>query len=183
MSQSPKLLLSPNQGPLSLQNYSSEYLPQKKVDEKNVHNNLNELNYTGQRSRQSSVESQPMNTEEVYRNLRKTTAEIQNYSFETKLDRDSISKDSGISQMCDPQVDLSLVTGLNGHMLIKKDDSCNGSKSQSATTTESNTPENTVRLDTIDANHKTLPSQKYVANFTITVTGELMFDGMQHNDL
>ncbi|XP_037035804.1 CLIP-associating protein isoform X3 [Bradysia coprophila] len=153
-SQSPKLLLSPNQGPLSLQNYSS------------------------QRSRQSSVESQPMNTEEVYRNLRKTTAEIQNYSFETKLDRDSNSKDSGISQMCDQQADhLSLVTGLNGHMLMKKDDSCNGSKSQSATTTESNTPENTVRLDTIDANHKTLTSQKYVANFVVSQTGELIFDG------
>lgn len=40
-----------------------------------------------------------MNTEEVYRNLRKTTAEIQNYSFESKLDRDTNSKDSGISQM------------------------------------------------------------------------------------
>lgn len=119
-----------------------------------------------------------MNTEEVYRNLRKTTAEIQNYSFETKLDRDSNSKDSGISQMCDQQADpFSLVAGLNGHMLNKKDDSCNGSKSQSATTTESNTPENTVRLDTIDANHKTLPSQKYVANFSITESGELMFDG------
>lgn len=122
-----------------------------------------------------------MNTEEVYRNLRKTTAEIQNYSFETKLDRDSNSKDSGISQMCDQQADH--LPGLNGHMFIKKDDSCNGSKSQSATTTESNTPENTVRLDTIDANHKTLPSQKYVANFTITGTGELVFDGtLQHND-
>ncbi|KAG4077272.1 hypothetical protein HA402_009901 [Bradysia odoriphaga] len=149
-SQSPKLLLSLNQGPLSLQNYSS------------------------QRSRQSSVESQPMNTEEVYRNLRKTTAEIQNYSFETKLDRDSNSKDSGISQMFDQQADhLSLVTGLNGHMLVKKDDSCNGSKPQSATTTESNT----VRSDTIDANHKTLTSQKYVANFVVSQTGELIFDG------
>jgi hypothetical protein len=30
---------------------------------------------------------------------------------------------------------------------IDKDDSINGSKTQSATTTESNTPENTVRLD------------------------------------
>lgn len=119
-----------------------------------------------------------MNTEEVYRNLRKTTAEIQNYSFETKLDRDSNSKDSGISQMCDQQADhLSLVSGLNGHMFNKKDDSCNGSKSQSATTTESNTPENTVRLDTIDANHRTVPSQKYVANFAISPSGELIFDG------
>lgn len=30
---------------------------------------------------------------------------------------------------------------------IDKDDSVNGSKTQSAATTESNTPENTVRLD------------------------------------
>ncbi|KAL1513059.1 hypothetical protein ABEB36_002537 [Hypothenemus hampei] len=42
--------------------------------------------------------------EEVYRSLRRTTAEIQNYSFETlgpKLDRDrdTTSQDSGISQM------------------------------------------------------------------------------------
>ncbi|CAH1986214.1 unnamed protein product [Acanthoscelides obtectus] len=39
--------------------------------------------------------------EEVYRNLRRTTAEIQNYSFEigSKLDRDTASQDSGISQM------------------------------------------------------------------------------------
>lgn len=125
-----------------------------------------------------------MNTEEVYRNLRKTTAEIQNYSFETKLDRDSNSKDSGISQMCDQQADhLSLVTSLNGHLFMKKDDSCNGSKSQSATTTESNTPENTVRLDTIDGNHKTLPSQKYVANFVTSQTGELIFDGKRHSTL
>jgi CLIP-associating protein 1/2 len=42
-----------------------------------------------------------MNTEEIYKNLRKTTAEIQNYSFESKLDRDTNSKDSGISQMGD----------------------------------------------------------------------------------
>nr|CAH7724241.1 unnamed protein product [Callosobruchus chinensis] len=39
--------------------------------------------------------------EEVYRSLRRTTAEIQNYSFEigSKLDRDTASQDSGISQM------------------------------------------------------------------------------------
>ena len=36
------------------------------------------------------------------RSLRRTTAEIQNYSFESKLverDRDTTSQDSGISQM------------------------------------------------------------------------------------
>lgn len=45
-----------------------------------------------------------MNQEEIYRSLRKTTTEIQNYSYETlgsKLDRDrdTTSQDSGISQM------------------------------------------------------------------------------------
>ncbi|KAJ8928598.1 hypothetical protein NQ314_018804 [Rhamnusium bicolor] len=45
-----------------------------------------------------------LDQEEIYRSLRKTTAEIQNYSFETlgsKLDRDrdTTSQDSGISQM------------------------------------------------------------------------------------
>lgn len=44
-----------------------------------------------------------MNTEEVYRSLRKTTAEIQNYSLETKIGRDTNNKDSGISQMDDQQ--------------------------------------------------------------------------------
>ncbi|KAJ8925598.1 hypothetical protein NQ315_009438 [Exocentrus adspersus] len=45
-----------------------------------------------------------LDQEEIYRSLRRTTAEIQNYSFETlgsKLDRDrdTTSQDSGISQM------------------------------------------------------------------------------------
>jgi CLIP-associating protein 1/2 len=61
-----------------------------------------------------------MNTEEIYKNLRKTTAEIQNYSFESKLDRDTNSKDSGISQMGDhmTHVDNYLMTanGMNGHL-------------------------------------------------------------------
>lgn len=135
---------------------------------------------SGPRSRQSSVEaSDPMNSEEVYKSLRKTTAEIQNYSFESKLDRDANSKDSGISQMgggdhvtaiqaseqymqtrtASPGT-LGLTpmqnatNGLNGHFnLGEKEDSCNGSKTQSATTTESNTPENTVRIDSTDC-HK-----------------------------
>lgn len=151
-----------------------------------------------QRSRQSSVENNsgavgdhPMNTEEVYRSLRKTTAEIQNYSFETKLDRDTNSKDSGISQMGDHQNDhfitgLPSTNGHNGHFgglsafggSAEKEDSCNGSKTQSATTTESNTPENTVRLDAIDGdvNHKSKrsASQKSVDRFTIAENGEVI---------
>ncbi|GAB0096245.1 CLIP-associating protein [Sergentomyia squamirostris] len=155
---SPKPQLSPS-GPYSLQNNSSP------------------------RSRQSSVEaSDPMNSEEVYKNLRKTTAEIQNYSFESKLDRDANSKDSGISQMGGgdhvtstvihptttdhylharttspgmlsalPVSPQGATNGLNGHfMLGEKEDSCNGSKTQSTATTESNTPENTVRIDSGD---------------------------------
>lgn len=60
-----------------------------------------------------------MNTEEVYRSLRRTTAEIQNYSFETKLDRDTNSKDSGISQMGDHLLQIEQFTtanGFNGHL-------------------------------------------------------------------
>lgn len=34
---------------------------------------------------------------------------------------------------------------------IDRDDSINGSKTQSATTTESNTPENTIRMDAMGA--------------------------------
>lgn len=126
-----------------------------------------------------------MNTEEVYRNLRKTTAEIQNYSFETKLDRDTNSKDSGISQMGGGdnhllETHFTLPTnGLNGHLAFEKEDSCNGSKTQSATTTESNTPENTVRLDTIDANQKMHASQRHMPNFNIAVNGELVFESKQ----
>jgi CLIP-associating protein 1/2 len=88
----------------------------------------------------------------VYKNLRKTTAEIQNYSFESKLDRDANSKDSGISQMggADHLIHAP-ANGFNGHagLLLDRDDSINGSKTQSATTTESNTPENTVRLESM----------------------------------
>lgn len=161
---------------------------------------------TGPRSRQSSVEANdstpPMNTEEVYRSLRKTTAEIQNYSFETKLGRDTNSKDSGISQMDDQQSAAVGVmeppiqqqhhyyalqqphmhqqfnsNGYNGHLLLSnadKDDSCNGSKTQSATTTESNTPENTVRMDNeMNANRNTF-TPKHSNNVTFLANGELV---------
>lgn len=58
-----------------------------------------------------------MNTEEVYKNLRKTTAEIQNYSFESKLDRDANSKDSGISQMGETHMmqSMTVLDGVGGH--------------------------------------------------------------------
>lgn len=126
-----------------------------------------------------------MNTAEVYRNIQKTTAEIQNY-YETKLDRDANSKDSGISQMGgngggggggDQQYDHFMMSSstttlmamtpskdrANGHhhnnhgLNFDRDDFCNGDSlkttaSSTATTTKSNTPENAVRLDSIDGN-------------------------------
>lgn len=165
-SSSPKPLLSPQQGPYSLQNMS---IP---------------------RSRQASTEvTDSMNTEEIYKNLRKTTAEIQNYSFEAKIDRDTNSKDSGISQMGELQtqsVDAFTLSsnGLNGHIGLEKDDSCNGSKTQSATTTESNTPENTVRLDGMDVGHKPLAQQQRHHSYTLTDTGELVVEnGVKENDI
>lgn len=147
----------------------------------------------GPRSRQSSVEvndtPSQMNTEEVYRSLRKTTAEIQNYSFEPKLGRDTNSKDSGISQM-DEQLGatvtndsmkqnqyhasgISQLYGLNGYTRNDKEDSCNGSKTQSTATTESNTPENTVRADgeIIARNSFTA---KHSNNVTFLANGELV---------
>lgn len=135
-----------------------------------------------------------MNTEEVYRNLRKTTAEIQNYSFETKLGRDTNSKDSGISQMDDHQT-LTVVAeqvhqqhyygsqqttnGYNGHLLsLDREDSCGGSKTQSTATTESNTPDNTVRIDShhtiSEVNQRIASSLRHSDNVTYLPNGELV---------
>lgn len=165
-SSSPKPLLSPQQGPFSIQNASMH------------------------RSRQTSLDvTDSMNTEEIYKNLRKTTAEIQNYSFEAKLDRDANSKDSGISQMGEMQmqnVDAYQFSsnGFNGHLGLEKDDSCNGSKTQSATTTESNTPENTVRLDGIDMIHKSSTQQQRHHSYTFSETGELIIENdVKENDV
>ncbi|XP_058839049.1 CLIP-associating protein isoform X2 [Topomyia yanbarensis] len=165
-SSSPKPLLSPQQGPYSLQSIS---IP---------------------RSRQTSLDVvDTMNTEEIYKNLRKTTAEIQNYSFEAKLDRDANSKDSGISQMGELQMQNMDVyslpsNGLNGHVGMEKDDSCNGSKTQSATTTESNTPENTVRIDGNDTGFKSQSLQQRCHGCTVTTTGELVLEcGTKENDV
>uniref|UniRef100_A0A1Q3FXH6 Putative microtubule associated-protein orbit n=1 Tax=Culex tarsalis TaxID=7177 RepID=A0A1Q3FXH6_CULTA len=165
-SSSPKPLLSPQQGPYSIQNAS-------------IH-----------RSRQTSLDvTDSMNTEEIYKNLRKTTAEIQNYSFEAKLDRDANSKDSGISQMGELQMQTADAypfssNGFNGHLGLEKDDSCNGSKTQSATTTESNTPENTVRLDGIDMIHKTSAQQQRHHSYTFSDTGELIVENdVKENDV
>lgn len=58
-----------------------------------------------------------MNQDEIYKNLKKTTAEIQNYSYESKLDRDANSKDSGISQMGDHFLHSEpAANGMNGHI-------------------------------------------------------------------
>ncbi|XP_014214281.1 CLIP-associating protein 1 isoform X2 [Copidosoma floridanum] len=50
-----------------------------------------------------------LNPEEVYKSLRRTTAEIQNYGFE-RLERATTSKDSGISNMADVEERLEGLT-------------------------------------------------------------------------
>ncbi|XP_011503342.1 PREDICTED: CLIP-associating protein 1-A [Ceratosolen solmsi marchali] len=50
-----------------------------------------------------------LNSEEVYKSLRRTTAEIQNYGFE-RLERATTSKDSGISNMADIEERLEGLT-------------------------------------------------------------------------
>lgn len=137
-----------------------------------------------------------MNTDEVYRSLRKTTAEIQNYSFETKLGRDTNSKVPGIGQMDEqqpsvvtsnefvrqhPSVNQSQQYGINGHngnyFSSEKGDSCNGSKTQSATTTESNTPESTVRID-VEITTRGSITAKHSNNITFLPNGELVTECM-----
>jgi CLIP-associating protein 1/2 len=111
---SPKLLLSPQQyGQFSsLQNH----VPSKSIDALVKSLRVLITLFLGPRSRQTSVEvDHPISHEEVYKNLRKTTAEIQNYSFESKLDRDANSKDSGISQMGDHLLHAPANNGFNGH--------------------------------------------------------------------
>lgn len=118
-SSSPKPVLSPQQyGHYSLQNHvSSEYSngTKKSILVLIPFALSPTLISTGPRSRQTSVEvDHPISHEEVYKNLRKTTAEIQNYSFESKLDRDTPSKDSGISQMGENHMQAHS-NGYNGH--------------------------------------------------------------------
>ncbi|XP_014598878.1 PREDICTED: CLIP-associating protein 1 isoform X8 [Polistes canadensis] len=52
------------------------------------------------RNKKNDVDTADENLEEVYKSLRRTTAEIQNYGFE-RLERATTSKDSGISNMAD----------------------------------------------------------------------------------
>lgn len=76
-----------------------------------------------------------LDQEEIYRNLRKTTAEIQNYSFETlgnKLDRDrdTTSQDSGISQMSDCiKNDVVMIEEKMDEMHIRNINARSGSRS------------------------------------------------------
>lgn len=65
-----------------------------------------------------------LDQEEVYRSLRKTTAEIQNYSYETlgsKLDRDrdTTSQDSGISQMSLGGANNDIMTKVDGVAILE----------------------------------------------------------------
>ncbi|XP_075218993.1 CLIP-associating protein isoform X2 [Lycorma delicatula] len=64
------------------------------------------------------IDAENLNPEEVYRSLRRTTAEIQNYSYESggkKIDREETSQDSGISQMSSGGGD-ACVRSLSQHM-------------------------------------------------------------------
>ncbi|XP_077285270.1 CLIP-associating protein isoform X2 [Arctopsyche grandis] len=90
--------------------------------------------------------------EEVYRNLRKTTAEIQNYThLQSRADvtGDTASKDSGISQMSDVAVSQRPVNGINGHhsldMCDNKPLSADSSEAGS-TKNSSPTPQNSGNL-------------------------------------
>lgn len=199
---SPKLLLSPQLGPFSsLQNHHSSERNTRFFYRKSLLNGSFVCLSLGPRSRQSSVEANdgtpPMNTEEVYRSLRKTTAEIQSYTLETKLGlRDS--KDSGINQMEDQSPAAGVAeppmqqqqqaplhyyslhqpkqfpsNGYNGHMNIDIN-SCNGSNTQSATTTESNTPENTVRMEGDINPSRNAFTPKHSNNVTFLPNGELV---------
>ncbi|XP_076653006.1 CLIP-associating protein isoform X4 [Halictus rubicundus] len=58
------------------------------------------------------VENADENLEEVYKSLRRTTAEIQNYGFE-RLERATTSKDSGISNMADVEEKMEGLTLCN----------------------------------------------------------------------
>ncbi|XP_054015820.1 CLIP-associating protein 1-A isoform X4 [Hylaeus anthracinus] len=58
------------------------------------------------------VDNADENLEEVYKSLRRTTAEIQNYGFE-RLERATTSKDSGISNMADVEEKMEGLTLCN----------------------------------------------------------------------
>lgn len=57
----------------------------------------------------NDVNATDENMEEVYKSLRRTTAEIQNYGFE-RLERATTSKDSGISNMADIEERIECMT-------------------------------------------------------------------------
>lgn len=169
-SSSPKPLLSPSQGPFSSLQLQPTSSP---------------------RSRQSSVDNHH-SEEDVYKSLRKTTAEIQNYSFESKLVSD---RESAIARQFNS---LSIANGYNGHLNLHEQqdkDSSSNSKTQSATTTESNTPESTtMRLDAglLEHNHKlhsnpltasVHASKKYLSH-TVASDGEIILEnGLRESDI
>lgn len=69
----------------------------------------------------------------------------------------------------------SVMNGHNGNYFSSadKEDSCNGSKTQSATTTESNTPESTVRIDGEMISRSSFIA-KHSNNVTFLPNGELV---------
>ncbi|CAB0041588.1 unnamed protein product [Trichogramma brassicae] len=80
-----------------------------------------------------------LNPEEVYRSLRRTTAEIQNYGFE-RLEKATTSKDSGISNMADVEERLEGLTLSNS--VLRMAEKC------AATVAVILPPEQTIRFAT-----------------------------------
>ncbi|XP_043472094.1 CLIP-associating protein 1-A isoform X3 [Leptopilina heterotoma] len=66
-----------------------------------------------------------LNPEEVYKSLRRTTAEIQNYGFE-RLERATTSKDSGISNMADVEERIESLTLTNSRGKAVTNSTVNG---------------------------------------------------------
>ncbi|KAF7390819.1 hypothetical protein HZH66_009299 [Vespula vulgaris] len=105
------------------------------------------------RNKKNDVDTADENLEEVYKSLRRTTAEIQNYGFE-RLERATTSKDSGISNMADLEERIE-VNGssdtIAGDLILPQEN--NGYK------THGSSPDSTKRPEVLDNMIKTLQSK------------------------
>ncbi|KAK9504374.1 hypothetical protein O3M35_010721 [Rhynocoris fuscipes] len=84
---------------------------------------------TGAAISETSAKQDSLSPDQVYRSLRRTTAEIQSYSYDGKV-ADTASHDSGISQMSlNDKHDIDLITNWAGSMSLSsptKQKDCNG---------------------------------------------------------
>ncbi|XP_073995340.1 CLIP-associating protein isoform X5 [Rhodnius prolixus] len=87
---------------------------------------------TGGSLTESSSKPDSLSPDQVYRSLRRTTAEIQSYSYDGKV-ADTASHDSGISQMSiNDKHDIDLITNWAGSLSLSsptKQKECNGLES------------------------------------------------------